>query len=131
MTVDLASVSDSVSELGASFDDLTEELDEIIGNDNSTDNELDDLKERVDVLESNFEELSGDFNALVDDLDEIIGHDNETDAEVDLLKEHVDQLQTGFKNLTSQGEDFEPILTQFSKQVYAVFGDFSIVENPF
>ena len=109
MTVDLASVSDSVSELGASFDDLTEELDEIIGNDNSTDNELDDLKERVDVLESNFEELSGDFNALVDELDEIIGHDNDTDAEVDLLKEQVDQLQTDFSNSDAQGQDFEPL----------------------
>ena len=107
MTIELAEVTDTVGGLETSFDELTGELDEIIGsNDNGTDiggSEFDELKERVGVLETNFEELSANFNDLVDELDEIIGHDNDTDAELDILKEQVDGLQANVDDLDTLG----------------------------
>jgi archaellum component FlaC len=56
----------SVEKLNNGFEELTEELDEIIGHDNSTDSELDDLKDQV-------ADLATDLNNLDDLVREIDG----------------------------------------------------------
>ena len=50
-------LDNSVDELNDNFEELTEELDDIIGHDNSTDTELDELKDQVAILETNLYDL--------------------------------------------------------------------------
>ena len=75
LTDEVTTVKDSVdvldtgfNELNDNFVELTEDLDEIIGHDNSTDSELDELKDQVADLANdlnNLDDLGPDFKATL------------------------------------------------------------------